>query len=227
MTFVQVWRAARRTKRVRPTRSSCSAPRSTTAGRHRCSRPGSITRSSCTEAASHRSSSSPAGARRATASPRRPRVRLPARARRARRPRSCARRPAVRRGSRSRPPARFLESADQTRRAGLRPVPRGSHRRHRRRGRPRRGDVADDDQPDLGCGGVAALRNRDAASRRRPHLRLPPPRAGSGDGEGGAGTRYADPSFGGGVIGNTAGSGPVIGGSSPPPRAQSHQAPLV
>ena len=26
--------------------------------------------------------------------------------------------------------------------------------------------------------------------------------------------------FGGGVIGNTAGSGPVVGGSSPPPRAE-------
>src|SRR6476469_3788396 len=31
--------------------------------------------------------------------------------------------------------------------------------------------------------------------------------------------RPAGPTFGGGVIGNTAGSGPVVGGSSPPPRA--------
>src|SRR5438552_4620823 len=30
---------------------------------------------------------------------------------------------------------------------------------------------------------------------------------------------FGAPPFGGGVIGNTAGSGPVIGGSSPPPRA--------
>ena len=53
-----------------------------------------------------------------------------------------------------------------------------------------------------------------------------------GDGRGGTGTgrRVLTPArgwgslrghpFGGGVIGNTAGSGPVIGGSSPPPRAQ-------
>ena len=32
------------------------------------------------------------------------------------------------------------------------------------------------------------------------------------------------PTFGGGVIGNTAGSGPVIGGSSPPPRATAPEA---
>ena len=32
-------------------------------------------------------------------------------------------------------------------------------------------------------------------------------------------------SFGGGVIGNTTGSGPVFGGSSPPPRAQAHTKP--
>ena len=112
-------------------------------------------------------------------------------------------------------------------RARLGPVSRGSHRRHRRRGRAPRGDVADNDQPDQGCGGVAPLRNRDAASRRRPAVRLPPARARSGDGEGGARTRYADPSFGGGVIGNTTGSGPVFGGSSPPPERNRTQAPLV
>ena len=84
------------------------------------------------------------------------------------------------------------------------------------------------DEPDLGWSGVEALRHRDVAGGRRPRLRIPAAGARQGDGESGARTRYADPSFGGGVIGNTTGSGPVFGGSSPPPRAQAHtQAPLV
>ena len=42
------------------------------------------------------------------------------------------------------------------------------------------------------------------------------------DPEGGAVTLIGPfrATFGGGVIGNTAGSGPVVGGSSPPPRAR-------
>ena len=69
-------------------------------------------------------------------------------------------------------------------RARLRSVPLGPHRRHRRRGRPRRGDVADAHEPDHGCGGVAALRHRDAA-RRAPAASSATGRLerGTGDGE--------------------------------------------
>ena len=42
------------------------------------------------------------------------------------------------------------DTGHDPRRARVRSVSRGPHRRHRRRGRPRRGDVTDADEPDLG-----------------------------------------------------------------------------
>src|SRR5258706_11968566 len=79
---------------------------------------------------------------------------------------------------------------------------------------------------------MAAIRHRDDPRRGRTDLRLRPARSAPPDREARPGTRYYVPSvaaaesaskrhpFGGGVIGNTAGSGPVVGGSIPPPRAQ-------
>ena len=103
VTFFQVWRAARRTRPARRTRSWCSVRRSTTAGRRRCSRPGSTTRSSCTTPVSRRSSSSPAAARRVTGSPKRPPAPRTCTSTACPTTRSCARRAGVRPGSRSRP----------------------------------------------------------------------------------------------------------------------------
>ncbi len=86
------------------------------------------------------------------------------------------------------------------------------------RGRPRRGDIADEHEPDLRAAewrrfGTETLRV--AAGRIFGYRRLEQGRE-MGELVPGLGMLSA---FGGGVIGNTTGSGPVIGGSSPPPRA--------
>ena len=76
-------------------------------------------------------------------------------------------------------------------------------------------------QPDFGLRRVAPVPQRGAAGRRWPRRRVRASGAGTRSrGQARAGTRYHGRSFGGGVIGNTTGSGPVVGGSSPPPRAR-------
>ncbi len=117
-----------------------------------------------------------------------------------------------------------------------------AHRRRRARRRVGGGDVAHADEPDQGCGGVAAVRHRDRPGRRGADLRVriarpaPPgreahPGAGYNVSSVAAAKSVARPTsqrrpFGGGVIGNTTGSGPVIGGSIPPPRAQPETCPV-
>ena len=66
--------------------------------------------------------------------------------------------------------AQFLKDKDMTRVVLVSdPYPRGPHRRHRRRGRPRRSDVADADEPDHGCersGAASAPRRCGSAAGR-------------------------------------------------------------
>ena len=89
-------------------------------------------------------------------------------------------------------------------------------------------------EPDQRIRGVAADPRRGPARRGGPHLRLRPTRPGDRVGACRSGrcarrhlrvgrrtrSTILARTFGGGVIGNTTGSGPVIGGSSPPPRAR-------
>ena len=92
-----------------------------------------------------------------------------------------------------------------------------------------------DDQPDLGNRVVPSHGQGDRRRRGRADHRLPPPPpARRADPAGPTAPRLASAEqvrlrspepFGGGVIGNTAGSGPVIGGSSPSPGAR--ERPLV
>src|SRR5581483_799000 len=89
---------------------------------------------------------------------------------------------------------------------------------------------ADPHQPDHRLLGLPPHGHRDGPGRRRPGDRIPPPRpgraplrpVGAGRAPGLSGRRRYPLTrpFGGGVIGNTAGSGPAIRGSSPCPRAQ-------
>ena len=109
-------------------------------------------------------------------------------------------------------------------RARLGPVPRAPHPLHRERARARRRDLPDADEPDLGIRRVASIHERGARGGRRSHLRVRTARTGHEPGrEARPRTRYHGASVGGGVIGNTTGSGPVVGGSSPPPRARNNR----
>ena len=225
VTFVQVWRAARR--RRHPTvarRSSCSAPRSTTAGRRRCSGPASTTPPTSTHER-HRTarSSSPAASRRRPVHGGGRGRRLSARARRARRgdpPRDDEPQlvGVARRGS-----ARFLDNRTRIDRVVLVSDPFHSLR-IRLIAEELGFDAVTSPTRTSPITGVdewrrflsEALRVAHRAHRRR-----------SGAWRGlpigwGSSCRDSLPgrTFGGGVIGNTTGSGPVIGGSSPPPRAR-------
>jgi hypothetical protein len=104
--------------------------------------------------------------------------------------------------------------------SGISPRPRGSrHKGHllrlrRAACRPTSVRSGPRHSPSDREGSSASVTRRDSGRRGRYRAA----------GAGGAESRacYDDPAlFGGGVIGNTAGSGPVIGGSSPPPRAAS------
>ena len=222
---------ARRASRRRPAsrrRSSCSAPRSTTAAV--AGVPGSARprRRPLQARESRRWSSSRAERFRVTNSPKP--ARAPTTCTRAASPtkRSCARPRAGTRGSRCAASARFLKDRGIKRRgARLGSVPLVADQAHRRGARIRRGDVADADEPDQRLRGVAADLRRGTARRGGPNLRLRSTRPGDSRGDamgevGGSriGLTILTRTFGGGVIGNTTGSGPVIGGSSPPPRAR-------
>ena len=153
--------------------------------------------------------------------------------------RSCARRRAARRGSRLQAAARFLESAALTR------VVLVSDPYHSARIDAIAHEVGLDavtsptrTSPIKGFAALKRMFGETLRVARRPHVRLRAARPAPRGREARSRTRYtlspprsapdllrpeqavAHP-FGGGVIGNTTGSGPVIGGSSPPPRAGS------
>src|SRR5438270_432189 len=102
--------------------------------------------------------------------------------------------------------------------------------RHRLRAGPRGRHLAHPDQPDQGPVGVPPHDHGDGPGGDRPGDRFPPPRAGRAALRGFSTGGLRRPSryplrrpVGGGVIGNTAGSGPAIRGSSPCPRALKQQ----
>ena len=219
-----------RTMPVPPTRSSCSAPRSTTAGRRPCSRSRlDHALVALPSPASRRSSSSPAAGERATASPRR--------------------RPATTSSGAGRcPTAPILKEVHgRSTWESLSAVARFLRQRKadRRRARLRSGSTPSASarwpaevgprtprcRPARGLGQPRLAAPRDRRGRGRPDHRLPPARPPrpprSLTPRSSRVLRHVGPiaivgsarPFGGGVIGNTAGSGPVVGGSSPPPRA--------